>query len=411
MNQNSSGDSPAPDQPDPNPFNGQQPVRFSPPPVILSEPEDVGADAFNQYAYEEFRKDQRKRRRISTILFLLTFASTFLVGSNYVPLFLLRAYVDSNFHEFLETQLERDAAASGEVPLTVNQLLWQETKRGLEYSVPLMLILFSHEMGHYLQSVRYRIPASFPFFIPLPLPPLGTMGAVILQGRGHADRKQMFDIAVSGPLAGLAVTMPVLYFGILHSEWIPKETIAGAMELGEPLLLQWMIEWLKPAPGENMEFMLNGYAFAGWVGVFITGMNLLPVGQLDGGHILYTLIGKHAHKIALITVGAGAGMMIYSGIYSYSLLLILLMMTGVRHPPTANDNVPIGVGRQLIGWLTMAFLIIGFTPEPIMMPGPGESQQQQEPVDLKERIDPSQVDPDQVVERLPSPQLMPTEPA
>lgn len=172
-----------------------------------------------------------------------------------------------------------------------------------------------------------------------------------------------------------------------------------------------MIEWLKPAPGENMEFMLNGYAFAGWVGVFITGMNLLPVGQLDGGHILYTLIGKHAHKIALITVGAGAGMMIYSGIYSYSLLLILLMMTGVRHPPTANDNVPIGVGRQLIGWLTMAFLIIGFTPEPIMMPGPGESQQQQEPVDLKERIDPSQVDPDQVVERLPSSPLMPTEPA
>lgn len=398
MTTNPPGDFGDPMNSQPQSERGEEPIRFSPPPVVLSEPEFVDPESFNRFAYDEFRKSQRKRLLLSVALFFATFASTFLVGSGYASLQLLPAYVNSDYRNVVDGALRADAERRQIAPKTISDILWETTVSGLEYAVPLMLILLFHEMGHYLQSVRYRIPASFPFFIPLPLPPLGTMGAVILQGRGHADRKQMFDIAVSGPLAGLAVTIPVLCYGITQSTWIPKVEVAANMQLGEPLLLTWMIQWLKPAPAEGMEFMLNGYAFAGWVGVFITAMNLLPVGQLDGGHILYTLIGKHAHKVALITIGAGAGLMILSGIYSYSLLLILLLMTGVMHPPTANDRVSIGWFRHVVGWLTLAFLIVGFTPQPIMIPGGETELEMPEKENRKERIDPSQVDPNDVVE-------------
>ena len=118
----------------------------------------------------------------------------------------------------MERLILKQALETGNPPQTLEaDFMWDSVLSGLMYAIPLMSILFCHEMGHYLQSVRYRVPASFPYFIPLPLPPLGTMGAVILQGRGVATRRQMFDIAVSGPIAGLVVTIPVLLLGIYQS--------------------------------------------------------------------------------------------------------------------------------------------------------------------------------------------------
>jgi hypothetical protein len=118
---------------------------------------------------------------------------------------------------------------------------------------------------------------------------------------------------------------------------------------------------------------------AGWVGIFVTALNLLPVGQLDGGHILYTLVGRRAHLIAWAVIVGGCVAMYLSGTVSYILILILLLLTGVRHPPTANDSLPLGAFRTCVGWATLAFLIIGFTPQPIMMsrPKPAAPQQQQ----------------------------------
>ena len=170
-------------------------------------------------AWEAEIRRRRRRLRNCLILFLLTFASTTLVGADYWPLDIVPGFFNEQSEAKILKHLNRVWPTEDGVDATLTERLWQSFKLGFTYSVPLMMILFCHEMGHYLQAVRYRVPASLPFFIPLPLPPLGTMGAVILQGRGAADRKKMFDIAVSGPIAGLVVTIPILFFGIKTSQY------------------------------------------------------------------------------------------------------------------------------------------------------------------------------------------------
>ncbi len=300
---------------------------------------------------------KRKQLRTSITLFLLTLLSTFLVGADFVPLHYLMTLFSRQYELF-----------QGMVyyPRKFAEVVDESVVRGLMYAVPLMAILFFHEMGHFLQSRWNRIPASLPYFIPLPLPPLGTMGAVIFQGRGAATRRQMFDIAVCGPIAGLILTLPILWYGLSMSSWQPRPS-RPMLEFGEPLLVQWMISFMHGPGKTGEEFMLTPIAFAGWVGVLITAMNLLPVGQLDGGHILYTLIGKRAHIVAMLIIAAGFIVMYKFEDYSFSLLLLLLLITGPRHPPTANDQEPLGLRRHVIGWLTLSFLIIGFTPQPIII--------------------------------------------
>lgn len=346
-----------------------------------------------RYSMDAYRAHKRRQLRTSVLLFIATFLSTFLVGSAFIPLELaITAFVPGG-RESLDARLQEHAAVTGQPPETFEGLLWEYSINGLKYAVPLMIILLCHEMGHFLQSVRYRVPASFPYFIPLPVPPLGTMGAVILQGRGVADRRQMFDIAVSGPIAGLIVTLPVLYYGILTSEFSAGTITPTEMEFGEPLLLKWMIRWLHGPTPEGAVFVLNGYGFAGWVGVFITAMNLLPVGQLDGGHILYTLIGRPAHWVAMGIIAVGCAVMVKTGTYSYLILVLLLTLTGVKHPPTSSDHIPLGVVRHLLGWATLSFLIIGFTPQPIIIQQNSGPELEQTP----ERT-PEDVDPDQLVQ-------------
>ncbi|MFN9717857.1 MAG: site-2 protease family protein [Planctomycetota bacterium] len=337
---------------------------------ISQPPRSAGVDLQQRldriYAaqYIAYKRSQLRR---SAILFLLTFLSTFLVGSNYMPLEYVLMKLSPGYEKYLVETVGAE---------NLKLVLADAFAKGYHYAVPLMLILFCHEMGHYLQSVRYRVPASLPYFIPLPLPPMGTMGAVIFQGRGAATRKQMFDIAVSGPLAGLLITIPVLWYGIQSSGYGPRPPGAG-LEFGEPLLVKWMMSALHGDAPEGQIFLLNNIGFAGWVGVLITAMNLLPVGQLDGGHILYTLIGKPAHYVAYGVIGLAFAYMSLQQDFSFTLLLFLLLMTGPKHPPTANDAESIGVLRHLIGWATLGFLVIGFTPTPIITPEPGVQHPEQ----------------------------------
>ncbi len=241
---------------------------------------------------------------------------------------------------------------------------------GLTYSAAVMGILLAHELGHYLQALRYGVPASPPMFIPMPLPPLGTMGAVILQGAGFANRKVLFDIAISGPLAGLVVALPVVWWGLRDSTVMTIAPNQAAMIFGDPLILEWMYELRHGVLAPNQEVILNPLLHAGWVGIFITAVNLVPVGQLDGGHILYTLIGRKAHWVAYGIIIGAVSWMVATKNPTFMLMILLLCGFGLRHPPSSDDSVPIGGFRTILAWLTLAFVPIGFTPVPFMMMEP-----------------------------------------
>lgn len=242
---------------------------------------------------------------------------------------------------------------------------------GFKYSLGIMGILTFHELGHYVQARRYKVPASLPYFIPIPLPmlqPFGTLGAVIVQRSGWSNRKILFDIAVSGPLAGLVLTIPILYFGLLNSTYmvLPEDPTSG-LRFGDPLLLKLMATVVLGEQPPNTDIALTPFLFAGWVGLFVTALNLIPLGQLDGGHILYALLGRRARQVAMgLTIGAVVLMTLFSS-YTYVVMLILVVLMGVKHPPTGDDRVAIGSVRVVIGWLTLAFLILGFTPTPIIL--------------------------------------------
>ncbi|MBT4865197.1 MAG: site-2 protease family protein [Planctomycetaceae bacterium] len=263
---------------------------------------------------------------------------------------------------------------------------------GLRYSVAVMSILLAHEMGHFLAARIHRVPASLPYFIPMPISPLGTMGAVIVQGRGVADRRQMFDIAIAGPLAGLVLALPIVWFGLVDSKTVPKVPVDGvAFIFEDPLVMQWMIEHIHQGISENETVRLSPLIMAGWVGILVTALNLIPIGQLDGGHILYCLIGRRAHKVAMGLLLFAVAWMIYTNSLNYILLVILLFVFGPKHPPTADDSIPLGPVRVAMGWLTLAFIVIGFTPNPISQVGPAPKQSAPDGVEVSAREDPSSI--------------------
>lgn len=236
---------------------------------------------------------------------------------------------------------------------------------GFQYAAPLMLILLFHEMGHYIQARRNRIPASLPYFIPVPFGFLGTMGAVIGMRANLGDRRSLFDIGISGPLAGLLPTLIFLVVGLHLSEvgHLPFNKIS----FGEPLLMQWVIYFKFGALPAGHEVLLHPMAFAAWVGLLITSLNLIPIGQLDGGHVLHALMPRGASYVATILLWGAIAASIYFEYAIWALMIFLLLMMGPKHPPTADDKTPIGPVRYVLGWITLAFIFIGFTPMPIKL--------------------------------------------
>jgi membrane-associated protease RseP (regulator of RpoE activity) len=235
--------------------------------------------------------------------------------------------------------------------------------QGWAYSIPLLFTLLCHEFGHFLQARRYRVEASWPYFIPVPSI-LGTMGAVINMRGGMGDRRALFDIGISGPLAGLG---PALAFSVIGLHWsriAPLLHVEGVHKLGTPLLFQWLGDWILGPTPPGHDIYLHPMAYAGWVGIFITALNLIPIGQLDGGHVLYALLRRKAHIVAQLLMIAALVAMIVTGNWAWLLMLVLLMLMGPNHPPTADDSVPLGRGRTILGWLTLCFIFVGFTPDP-----------------------------------------------
>jgi membrane-associated protease RseP (regulator of RpoE activity) len=227
-----------------------------------------------------------------------------------------------------------------------------------------MIILGCHEGGHFLQARRYRVRASVPYFLPLPVISIyfGTLGAVIAMDPRVRNRRALFDIGISGPLAGLVPTIIACVVGL---QWSELKAPTSGLQLGEPLLFTYLgYLTFGPIP-DGQTIFLHPVGFAGWVGLLITALNLIPIGQLDGGHVLYSILGPRARPITLALFLGAVGAAVALGFHQWYLMLFLMALVGPKHPPTADDAAPLGWGRAILGWLTLAFVIVGFTPDPL----------------------------------------------
>ncbi len=189
-----------------------------------------------------------------------------------------------------------------------SQLVAANWRQGLTYLVACIGVLLAHEMGHFLMTIRYRVPASLPYFLPVPAMLTGTMGAVIVMDGSRADRKQLFDIGIAGPLAGLVLALPLVYFGMKTApELTPAartettkvgDELVPRLRFGRPLLVRLVQPILRPELPRDAELDPNALYMAGWIGLLITGLNMVPLSQLDGGHVLFGLFGRRSRWIA-----------------------------------------------------------------------------------------------------------------
>lgn len=286
------------------------------------------------------------------LLFLATCLSTFWVGvAKWSPLTpLWTAIVEDHW-------------------LEVRRLILMNWQTGLTYMGCVILIIFLHEMGHFVATVYYRVPASWPFFLPLPINPIGTMGAVIAMHGHIADRRQIFDIGLAGPIAGLVAAVPIAWFGVAQLDLTTQEF--GGIGFRLPLLMQWFAQ-ASNVPGYTdgdvvWLSQLNPMFVAGWVGMLITGLNMMPIGQLDGGHVTYTLFGKTAHAIAKLTMVIAIAFMVYYQTLMMILMVVLLLLVGTDHPPTRNDSKGLGWFRWTIGLASLAIPILCFPPRVFLL--------------------------------------------
>jgi len=246
--------------------------------------------------------------------------------------------------------------------------IWKHADDGLIYMMSAMGILLAHEFGHYIATQIYKIPATLPYCIPCPISPVGTFGAVIFMDGKKADRRQIFDIGIAGPLAGLVVAIPVVWHGVSLLDL--QGEAYGPFEIELPLLIQWIYQWTHQgalAPDVVVFSQLNAYFVAGWFGLIVTGLNMVPMGQLDGGHVTYTLFGTAAHWIARILMVLVIAYQVYCQSMMFVLMIVLIMMVGLEHPPTRDDQVPLGSARWVIGLASLAIPILCLAPSIIIV--------------------------------------------
>ena len=283
------------------------------------------------------------------VLFLVTLLTTTLVGEYRYLAFL------SDF---------------GRTPVDVAEAT---ALHGLWYSGTILAILGAHEMGHYLACRWYRVDATLPFFLPLYFGfgglQIGTLGAVIRIREAFPTRKVLFDIGVAGPIAGFVVLVPALFLGMHLSSVTVSPPPAELMIIGKPLLFR-VVRWLTFGPIQDGSIVnLHPMVWAAWFGMLATALNLLPFGQLDGGHLTYATLGKTSTKISLVTVGAAVVMTFISlsWLLMTVLMVFMLVFVGARHPPVLNEYEPLGSGRQRVALFALAMLILCFTPFPIQI--------------------------------------------
>jgi len=291
--------------------------------------------------------DPSPSRRIPTLNVVLFLATLFTVY--FVPVYLKKMLITESLMDALSATL--DALRSG---------------AGLEFALAMIMILTIHEMGHYVAGRRRQIVTSWPYFIPAPNV-IGTFGAIIKSKSPFWRRRDLIEIGAAGPIAGWIAAVFWLIYGLGNSYAAPPEAIARSGEMlfsldGESILMKSLVLALlgKAEPGQY--YFLSEAAFAGWVGLLVTAINLLPIGQLDGGHILYGL-GKSKQRpfgiaamIILVVLGFSSPM--------WWVFAVFGLLFGINHPPTLNDRLPLTRTAILMGIASIVIMILSFTPTP-----------------------------------------------
>ncbi len=306
------------------------------------------------------RRRFQHRWRLHILLFVLTFLTTTFAESQAilaVPLAVLANLWNGDW--------------------ALNPLMgftWEAFARGLWYSLPLLTILSAHEFGHYFACRYHKVDATLPYFIPAPLPLTGTLGAVIRIREPFPSKKALFDIGVAGPIAGFVALLPFLFWGLSQSQVGPIPDNDGLIYFGEPLLWKFG-EWLHFGTiAEGHDTFLEPMAFAAWWGMLATALNLLPFGQLDGGHIMYAALGRRAAWVSAATLAVVVLLNIGSASWAFFALMLVVMtfLFGFRHPRIHDEHVPLDPARKAVAVLAAVIFLLCFTPVPIDTTGGDE---------------------------------------
>ena len=312
---------------------------FAPPPLRLDRP--VG---YLRRARPTYQVRDPLWRYV--VLFLLTFLTTTAAGAAHY----------ASFHV---------GFARAELPFTWVELF----VRGLWYSVPILAILGTHEMGHYFACRYYGVEASRPYFLPMPFVLTGTLGAFIRIRQPIPNKRQLFDIGIAGPIAGFLVAIPVLFVGMYLSRVveIPADFEGDGFRIGKPLLYmaaRWLTFGTVP-DGSLVE--MHPMLFAAWFGLIATALNLFPIGQLDGGHISYAVLGPRSTIVTLVMIGCVVGLTFWSLSWALwaALTIVMLLAFGPRHPRTPDEDEPLDAVRKRLAVFAVVMFVLCFTPAPI----------------------------------------------
>ncbi len=234
---------------------------------------------------------------------------------------------------------------------------------GLPFSFTLMVILLAHELGHFFACRYYGISASYPYFIPAPTI-IGTMGAFIRIRSPIINRKALFDVGLAGPVVGFLFALPALAIAIAYSKVVPGAQAAAAIQFGNPPLVRLLIALLRPHV-RPADLLLDPVGRAAWVGLFATALNLLPAGQLDGGHIVYALASEK-HRRFSIAVALVLVPLAYFW-FGWLVWAVLLVLIGFRHPPLLNRWEPLDRRRLVWAAIGLAIFLLCFVPRPFVV--------------------------------------------
>jgi membrane-associated protease RseP (regulator of RpoE activity) len=310
-------------------------------PAILDRPDSITPEPSFQW---QRRPKFQDRVWVHVVLLILTVVSTTYVGA-------------AHYLGFLSDYLPLERS-----PLPPSQL-WL---RGFWYSATSLAILGCHELGHYFACRYYDVDASLPFFIPFPSL-FGTLGAFIKIKEPIPTKRMLFDIGIAGPIAGFLVAVPALFLGIAmsHVARVPQN-FAGA-ELGEPLLFRLASRMIWGTIPDGYSLNMHPVGFAAWFGLLVTALNLFPVGQLDGGHISYAVLGRRSTYVTFATVAAAIVLAFFSSslVVWTGLMVVMLFVFGPRHPRVFDEHVPLDRTRLVLALFALVMFVVCFTPTPI----------------------------------------------